>query len=147
MVYGSTSFFEPARGLRFSPSDRSGVLTDSLVSHAFEGGHIDHDACHVVAKQVPNRLTLPAFEFPLYWRNEEGRDVFQEFRGRQDAEFTLELSQPELAIKARMLSEYQTQRKLTSVFDPRIERFRPMSTSDRPEATWPGYPSKIASGH
>lgn len=115
-------------------------VPDLLVSHAFEGGHIDHDACHVLARQMANVLTLPALEFPLYWRSKERRDVFQEFRSHHDGEFNLELSEQELAIKARMLSEYQTQGKLTSMFDPRVESFRPMATSDLPTAEWPGYP-------
>jgi LmbE family N-acetylglucosaminyl deacetylase len=113
---------------------------DLLVSHAFEGGHIDHDACHILAKEAANTLTLPVLEFPLYWRNEERDDVFQEFRDHQQGEFALKLSEQELAIKARMLSEYQTQCNLTSVFRPQIERFRPMNTSDCPEAAWSGYP-------
>lgn len=125
-----TSFLQIAR--EFGP--------DVVISHAFEGGHIDHDACHVLAKQVANVLTLPALEFPLYWRSEERRDVFQEFRSHHNGEFTLELSKPELAIKARMLAAYQTQRKLISVFDLPVERFRPMTTSDLAEVTWSGYP-------
>jgi LmbE family N-acetylglucosaminyl deacetylase len=113
---------------------------DWLVSHAFEGGHIDHDTCHILAREVANTLALPVLEFPLYWRNDEGDDVFQEFRDHQHGEFALELSEHELAIKARMLSEYQTQRNLTAVFHPQLERFRPMLTADCPAATWSGYP-------
>lgn len=113
---------------------------DLVVSHAFEGGHIDHDACHVLAKQVANVLTLPALEFPLYWRSAERRDVFQEFRSHQNGDFSLGLSAAELAIKARMLAEYQTQSKLISVFDPRVERFRPMTKPDLAGVTWSGYP-------
>jgi LmbE family N-acetylglucosaminyl deacetylase len=113
---------------------------DLLVSHAFEGGHIDHDACHILARQAANVLALPGLEFPLYWRSEARGDVFQKFRSHDNSEFALELSEQELAIKARMLSEYQTQNNLTSAFDPRIETFRPMATSALPEATWSGYP-------
>jgi LmbE family N-acetylglucosaminyl deacetylase len=113
---------------------------DLLVSHAFEGGHIDHDACHILAKQTACVLSLPHIEFPLYWKNSQGRDVLQRFRENRNDEIVLQLSSQELLVKQRMLTEYKTQRYLTSVFCSQTERFRPMTGSDYEDATWPGYP-------
>jgi LmbE family N-acetylglucosaminyl deacetylase len=113
---------------------------DLIVSHAFEGGHVDHDACHILAKHTARALSLPCFEFPLYWRGPHGRDVFQAFRNRRNDEIVLHLSPHELAIKQRMLSEYKSQMSLTSVFHLETERFRPMTESDCEDASWSGYP-------
>ena len=114
---------------------------DWIVSHAFEGGHLDHDACHVLAKQVAVTLNVKSLEFPLYWRTARGNDCFQRFREDRQNQFTLELSGQELALKRRMLAEYKSQRGLTSVFQPEIERFRPLAGGeDCAKASWSEYP-------
>jgi N-acetylglucosamine malate deacetylase 2 len=108
-----------------------GFRPDAIVSHAFEGGHIDHDACSLLAKHAADKLSLNHFDFPLYWKNEDGRDVFQEFRNVQEQETLLTPSKAEIAIKNKMLAEYKTQRKLVAVFSPNIERFRPVFSPPR----------------
>jgi N-acetylglucosamine malate deacetylase 2 len=113
---------------------------DVLVSHAFEGGHIDHDACHILAKRTARALDLRSLEFPLYWRSEDGRDVFQQFRAGFDGEFVLQLSQEESRVKRRMLSEYRSQKSLMSVFRLDPERFRRVLRTDQREPTWVEYP-------
>lgn len=113
---------------------------DLLVSHAFEGGHIDHDACHVLAKQTACVLSIPHLEFPLYWKNAEGKDIFQRFRDNRNDEIVLPLSPREVLVKRGMLAEYKTQRSLTSVFSVETERFRPMDQCDFRSAAWSGYP-------
>ena len=113
---------------------------DFLVSHAFEGGHIDHDACHVLARQTARVLGLRHLEFPLYWRSEQGQDIFQRFRESRHGEFALNLSPQELLVKRRMLAEYRTQQRVTSLFRPETERFRPMIHDDFAKQTWSRYP-------
>ncbi len=115
---------------------------DLLVSHAFEGGHIDHDACHVLAKRTARALNLRQLEFPLYWRSEDGRDVFQQFRQRdgEDGECVLPLSQEEKRVKAKMLSEYRSQKNLLSVFRSDAERFRRVNPMDDRQPVWREYP-------
>jgi N-acetylglucosamine malate deacetylase 2 len=113
---------------------------DLLVSHAFEGGHLDHDACHILAKPTARALKLQSLEFPLYWRSPDGRDVFQQFRCSQEGEFALQLSQEEILVKRRMLSEYRSQQKLTSIFQLDPERYRGVMSADHTEPTWPEYP-------
>jgi N-acetylglucosamine malate deacetylase 2 len=113
---------------------------DLLVSHAFEGGHIDHDACHVLARQTARALNLRHLEFPLYWRSEPGQDIFQRFRETRDGEFALNLSPQELLVKRQMLAEYRTQQRVTSLFRPETETFRPMIHDDFPKPAWSRYP-------
>jgi LmbE family N-acetylglucosaminyl deacetylase len=111
-----------------------------LVSHAFEGGHVDHDACHILARYTAHALSLPHLEFPLYWRDPQGRDVFQSFRNARNDEIVLQLTPQELVVKHRMLSEYGSQRNLTSAFHSTTERFRPMTENDCEHPSWGGYP-------
>ena len=113
---------------------------DLIVSHALEGGHLDHDACHVLARGLARSCHLPLLEFPLYWRSGEGRDVFQQFRKAHRDDFALQLSAHELLLKRRMLAEYQTQKGLTSVFNAETERFRPVAGTDVAKPSWSTYP-------
>ncbi len=113
---------------------------DLLVSHAFEGGHLDHDACHILAKHTARALKLQSLEFPLYWRSPDGRDVFQQFRCSQEGEFFLQLTREEIRMKRTMLSKYRSQQKLTSIFQLDRERFRSVRPADHTEPTWPEYP-------
>lgn len=112
---------------------------DLLISHAFEGGHLDHDACHVLARSLARASHLRLLEFPLYWRSDDSRDVFQQFREQRGSEFVFQISPNELLAKRRMLAEYQTQKGLTSVFHPETERFRPVAETDA-EPAWSTYP-------
>lgn len=110
-----------------------------IITHAYEGGHIDHDASHVLATRAARALHIMNLEFPLYWRTEDGRDVFQEFRESQNGEFVLTLSENEIAVKQRMVAEYRTQRELTSVFHHETERFRPVIKESYTERKWADY--------
>jgi LmbE family N-acetylglucosaminyl deacetylase len=70
---------------RFSP--------DFIVTHAYEGGHIDHDACHFLAAHMASAHRLMLMEFPSYWKAGDGRDIFQQFRDNRNNEIILELSE------------------------------------------------------
>jgi LmbE family N-acetylglucosaminyl deacetylase len=109
---------------------------DAIITHAFEGGHIDHDACSVLAHHTAKRLSLNGFEFPLYWRSETGQDVIQRFRDPHAEEITLNPSEREIAIKNKMLSEYGSQQDLLAVFSPMQERFRQFRFCDHARPAW-----------
>jgi LmbE family N-acetylglucosaminyl deacetylase len=111
-------------------------LPDAIVSHAYEGGHIDHDACYLLAKHAADTLSLKHFEFPLYWKDEAGQDVFQKFRNTQEGEISLNPSQTEIATKNKMLAEYQTQRDIVAMFTTNIEKFRPVRVRESGEPSW-----------
>ena len=114
---------------RFSP--------DLMVTHAFEGGHIDHDACHVLAAHIARLHSLMVVEFPSYWKADDGRDMFQQFRNHRNDEVVLKLSEHEIEVKRQMLASYRTQQALTSVFHLHTERFRP--ALQETECTWANY--------
>ena len=113
---------------------------DLLVSHALEGGHIDHDACHILANRAAHCLHLPALEFPLYWRSPRGQDIFQKFRDQREREFLLNLTEQERTRKLQMLAQYRSQHGLVSVFDLETERFRPVTPLDLSRVPWQDYP-------
>jgi N-acetylglucosamine malate deacetylase 2 len=100
---------------------------DVLVSHAYEGGHLDHDACSFIAMHAAAALSLPRFEFPLYSRNESGKLAYQQFRDVHPDVLELRLTAVELACKAKMAMEYHTQQGAFDPFDLGIEPFRPAS--------------------
>jgi N-acetylglucosamine malate deacetylase 2 len=109
---------------------------DAIVSHAFEGGHVDHDACSVLAKHAASTFALQEFEFPLYWQKEPGQDVFQEFRYGEEGEMELTLAEAEIETKKKMLAEYRTQQNLVAVFSTRREKFRPLPLYDYTRPSW-----------
>jgi LmbE family N-acetylglucosaminyl deacetylase len=96
------------------------------VTHAFEGGHPDHDATaiavHAAATLVAHPFTI--LEMPFYRAGPEGW-IIQQFRA--------DPSRPELAVwltdrerrrKERMLAAYRTQAALLRRFPAEVERFR-----------------------
>jgi N-acetylglucosamine malate deacetylase 2 len=111
-----------------------------VVSHALEGGHIDHDAAHVLANQACREFGLKHLEFPLYWRTESGTDMFQQFRPDGNSGFIVQLTPRELTTKRRMLGEYRTQQGLTAVFTSENERFRRVARAGYRQANWCEYP-------
>lgn len=113
---------------------------DAIISHAYEGGHIDHDACSFLANYAAKALSLERFEFPLYWKDGHGRDVFQEFRNVQEGAIFLNLSEAEIAIKNNMLAAYETQREIVAMFSPNVEKFRPPPCYDYAHPSWNSYP-------
>ncbi len=114
---------------------------DAIVSHTYEGAHIDHDACSFIAMHVAAALSLKRFEFPMYWLDQSGKACLQRFRdgglrvGARALESTeaqvmkWQLSEAEIECKEKMMEEYRTQRGTVSTFDPRIERFRPATST------------------
>ena len=114
---------------------------DAIVSHTYEGAHIDHDACSFIAMHVAAALSLKGFEFPMYWLDQSGKACLQRFRdgglrvGARALESTeaqvmkWQLSEAEIECKKKMMEEYRTQRGTVSTFDPRIERFRPATST------------------
>jgi LmbE family N-acetylglucosaminyl deacetylase len=117
----------------------SSFSPDIIVSHAYEGGHIDHDACHFLAAHIARTRGLMVMEFPSYWKTEDGRDIFQQFRNCRNDDVILKLSEHEIEVKRQMLASYRTQQELTPVFNLHTERFRPTSQESDTECVWADY--------
>ncbi len=104
---------------------------DRVITHAYEGGHPDHDAaafcvhaaCALIAKEGGTPPVI--VEAPLY--NAQG-GVFQsnQFLAHADAGPVdyYNLSRAEQALKGRMFDCHASQRKLLTQFDLTEEKFR-----------------------
>ncbi len=103
---------------------------DALITHAYEGGHIDHDTCSFIAKHATHALSLPRFEFPLYWVDENQKAMVQTFRDAGPTVTEWELTEAEIAHKRKMLAAYRTQPELAAGFPPAVERFRAATRMD-----------------
>lgn len=116
-----------------------------VVTHAFEGGHEDHDACSFLACQLSKVFDFQVWEMPLYYRDAStGTIIRQTFaRDDPDSEIIIPASDSEFKVKQAMLSAHQSQRAIVAGFDPTIEKFRPQPTYDYSRAPQCARPRKV----
>jgi LmbE family N-acetylglucosaminyl deacetylase len=101
-----------------------------LVSHAYEGGHPDHDTAAFVAHAVAALMRERGGEAPLVlemtsYFDRAGVSVRGEFipaEGVRSAEVTLD--EEDRRLKQSMLSTYASQREVLGSFGVALERFR-----------------------
>ena len=102
---------------------------DLVLTHAFEGGHPDHDAVAfavAAAIRLANRSAqTPIVEMPFYHAGPEGwiRQRFLPHDGAS-AETVLDLAPEDLALKRRMADCHRTQGETLVGFGLDLERFR-----------------------
>lgn len=117
---------------------------DIVLTHAYEGGHPDHDATAFAVRAAADIAGLPAeavcefasyhsqfgaFRSGLFLPNGDGREI------------VYMLTDAELAAKRRLIACFRTQRRVLDPFDLSVERFRPAPRYDftRPPHTPPLY--------
>src|SRR5262249_48836541 len=77
----------------------------ALLTHTYEGGHPDHDACAFIGAVIGSALALPVWEMPLYQRSQGKGSSLQTFiSGEPD--LALSPSEEELGRKRRMIARY-----------------------------------------
>jgi LmbE family N-acetylglucosaminyl deacetylase len=104
---------------------------DAILTHAFEGGHPDHDACAFLANWAGHRFSLPVWEMPLYFRPTPSASlIYQHFLSSNGTEVTLRPCPSELRKKELMLSQHRSQAGVVSEFDRTLEVFRPQPAYD-----------------
>lgn len=110
------------------------LAPDRIYTHAYEGGHPDHDA---LAKALSGLNGL--MEFPLY-HAQGGAYQPQRFIEGGPSE-RVELSPSEQALKSAWLSHYESQQRVIANFPLRYEIFRPAPAYDfsRPPHEGPLY--------
>ncbi len=99
---------------------------EAVFTHAFEGGHPDHDATafcvHMAARRCLHAIGI--IEMPYYRAGDTG-DAIQSFAEGDDRfALTRALEPGELARKTAMIRGYVTQREILSGFTEERERFR-----------------------
>jgi LmbE family N-acetylglucosaminyl deacetylase len=100
-----------------------------VLTHAFEGGHPDHDATafavHAAAALLNNSgHVLAIVEAPLYRQGPSG-PLYQSFAAHADLpETTIALTPSERSLKEMMLAAFATQQEVLAPFTADCERFR-----------------------
>jgi len=101
-----------------------------LVTHAYEGGHPDHDAAAFVAHAAAGVLHARDLQPPTLiemasYHDQAGTTVRGEFLPRPEApDIALQLDDEERRLKRGMLAAHTTQREVLSAFRAEVERFR-----------------------
>ena len=103
---------------------------EAILTHAYEGGHPDHDTCCFLATRLASQHNLPLWEFPLYHRSRVGVLTRQEFMNPVGNEVLLDGTVPEVELKKRMIAAHATQAATLAEFRASLERFRPMFAYD-----------------
>src|SRR5579864_495191 len=75
-----------------------------LLTHAYEGGHPDHDCCSFLAHALGRRFGIPVWEMPFYYSMQEPKGV-QRFL-TATAESAIEANDDELGRKSQMVASY-----------------------------------------
>jgi LmbE family N-acetylglucosaminyl deacetylase len=105
-----------------------------VVTHAYEGGHPDHDAV-AFAVQAAQRLlamrgrALTVIEMPLYRIDAQGRFTTS-FAGETAGAIAYAIAGAELDRKKAMFAAHVSQQQVLRQFDPAREQFRPAAKHD-----------------
>ncbi|WP_181703852.1 PIG-L deacetylase family protein [Chthonobacter albigriseus] len=107
--------------------------TRTVFTHAYEGGHPDHDAvafavsaaCDLLADHAPDIV-----EMPFYRLDADHLFVSQEFPPGEDPGVAVPVDGEAMAVKQAMFAVHATQAAVLDGFDPAVERFRPAPVHD-----------------
>lgn len=99
---------------------------DLVITHAYEGGHPDHDAvCWAVQAALGTVAKRPVLiEVPLYRLGPDGGWLRQSFGADEAGETILRLTPAERALKERMIAAHASQAETLSGFGAAGERYR-----------------------
>jgi N-acetylglucosamine malate deacetylase 2 len=105
----------------------------AVLTHAYEGGHPDHDAAafavHAACRELSAGSRPAIIEFPLYHAR-DGRLVTNRFLTSEPSEFVIRLDEADRSRKRRMVDCFRTQREFLARFELDPERFRPAPAYD-----------------
>jgi LmbE family N-acetylglucosaminyl deacetylase len=103
---------------------------EAVLTHAYEGGHPDHDAVAAAVTLATRGSAIEVVEAPFY-RSRNGRFAVQSFTPIEGIPIVeTPLTPQEAAHKLGMVACYPSQAGLLDGFQPRVERFRHMPAHD-----------------
>jgi LmbE family N-acetylglucosaminyl deacetylase len=105
------------------------VAAEAVLTHPYEGGHPDHDACAFAVHTAIGSMELARrpviIEAAFYHAGQQGIETNRFLPGPvATTEVTRQLSAAETADKQALLDCFTTQRDTLKYFDPGIERYR-----------------------
>jgi N-acetylglucosamine malate deacetylase 2 len=102
------------------------------VTHAYEGGHPDHDATAFAVHWAAAGTPIGIVEMPFYraGETEDRQTMLQRFAPGRPREVCVALSGDEHRLKARMAGAHATQARTLASFALDAERFRPAPAYD-----------------
>jgi N-acetylglucosamine malate deacetylase 2 len=101
-----------------------------VVTHAYEGGHPDHDATALAVHAAVRHSPAAIIEMAGYHAGPDGIAVGDFLPHAGTASVTLTLSPAQCALKRRMLDCFVTQRAVLAAFPVGTERLRPAPDYD-----------------
>ena len=101
-------------------------LPDWILTHPYEGGHPDHDACAFAARAAAEQAILrpKLVEFTSYHAGPGGGTITGEFLAAPTTEVRFDLDESQTRVKHRMFECYRTQQQVLAMFRIGEERFR-----------------------
>jgi LmbE family N-acetylglucosaminyl deacetylase len=103
-----------------------------VLTHAYEGGHPDHDACSFLASRLAKNFGMEAWEMPYYRPGglQGSALVLQQFLPADSEEFVLAPTAAEVSTKREMFAAHKSQKGVLADFDPGRECFRAQPAYD-----------------
>ena len=98
-----------------------------VLTHPYEGGHPDHDACALAVRIACT--VVPVHEYACY-HNDRGNIRTGEFLPLFDDVQTVTLNQQQQSTKQAMFDCFETQREMLKLFPVAVERFRTVPNYD-----------------
>lgn len=95
---------------------------EAVLTHAYEGGHPDHDATALCVHAAARLSPITVIEMPFYHLGVEGMATQSFCDGRDD--LVMRLTQSEIDLKTRMISAHASQAQTLQPFEPQVERYR-----------------------
>jgi LmbE family N-acetylglucosaminyl deacetylase len=115
-----------------------------VLTHAYEGGHPDHDACAFAVQLACELLAAHGaaapvrLEFAAYHKARSGRTAFGFWPDPAAPAVRPRVRPDEVARKARALARHRSQRPITAWFDPGFESYRAAPRYDLARPPPPG---------
>lgn len=105
------------------------IKPELVLTHAYEGGHPDHDSvalvCHLARCSNPSGSAFFLCEFTGYHARQGTMEIYEFLGSSSQREFAYRLRPEERKVKIRMIEKFTTQtRTLQSFVCPEMERFR-----------------------
>lgn len=110
---------------------------DYVLTHAYEGGHPDHDTTAFAARTAAHWPEVQVWEFPSYHEGPAGEMLTGEFLPGS-SELRIALTPAQQLLKRQMFDCFRSQQHVLELFSLEAETFRPAPVYDFTQPPHPG---------